>query len=623
MKKRLIIFAVLVVPVRVFCTTAAIDSSYSYDYTQPPEFQPSLNSEFSSLASGVTDVMVNPAGILRVPTLEVALGGSALVTNPIKSDENKVYVNDVSAVGIQDSPNSRAYARLTDDRSASTQEARPISINEDYSKGGGLNFFGATYRIADWLAVSISRKRPTEISFNYQALAPVLASAQADFRGTSVEAGGAGNSVGITSDGTAEVLIGGTVVSQSNGPVWSGFLQQGTSEVNWLNASANDSITDQNSIVISTAVKTGGINWGLNIMPETIDLNLDNDAYIMSDSGNSNLKVYIPNFDFSSTEEAIFWATQECTTPDGFRTIEVETLAGSQLASAKVAGQYSASFVRMDLGMQWDPTDYLSFGGVYENFNDATVKLEGVTYVYVQHMIDTSAHFPTLEGSTYFDPFLSSPTHEVDTENAIRNVLTMQPIELPRKLRFGFALKKPILIAVDWEQWQNEYQFSSDPAHPDTAHNISVKNISFLKLGLESRIATLPMIVRGSITGMFKPETSDPQTEANLDKLYSTTPLIPVDGNIYLGFGVYNGELGIGVGGGGLPLVQALMFDMSSLVKVFYSNIYYKWGDWQVSYLFTLDPVLTGFSSDISTTAGQDSKIDLMQTSTLSVGFKF
>jgi hypothetical protein len=58
-------------------------------------------------------------------------------------------------------------------------------------------------------------------------------------------------------------------------------------------------------------------------------------------------------------------------------------------------------------------------------------------------------------------------------------------------------------------------------------------------------------------------------------------------------------------------------------MKVFYANIYYTRGIWQVSYLMTMDPVLTGFSSDVSTTAGEGSNIRLMQTSTLSIGFKF
>ena len=69
--------------------------------------------------------------------------------------------------------------------------------------------------------------------------------------------------------------------------------------------------------------------------------------------------------------------------------------------------------------------------------------------------------------------------------------------------------------------------------------------------------------------------------------------------------------------------MQAIMLDMSSIMKVFYTNIYFMRGNWQMSYLMTMDPVLTGFASDISTTAGEDSDVKLMSTSTLSMGFKF
>ena len=623
MKKFILLLMLLTIPFGALSETAMVQSSYLYDYNQPPEFQPSLNSQFTSLSSSVVDVSANPAGLMHVTTLEIAVGGSAYVSNPIKSDKNTFSVDDIDLGGIQNSPNSRAYARLTDDRSAVTPESRPVNIDEDYSKGGGITFLGMTYRVADWLAFSVTRKRPTSISFNYQATAPVMVDARADFTGTSIEAGGAGNFISVRNDGTIEVLANG-VVYTSEVSAWNGFLHQGTSEVNWVNGTFDDSLFNNNSVVLSAAAKTGQFSWGLNVMPETVEMDLNNAVSVVSDSGNTNPKVYLPNIDFASTGDAIAWVTMEAGLPSGYRSIEVETLAGQQIGAAQVAGKYSGSLTRMDFGMQWEPTDFLSFGAVYENFNRATLKLEGVDIIqYVEHRIDTSSQFPTQEGSTYWDPYLPAPTHEVDTENVIRNTLTMQPIELPVKVKFGMALKKPFLIAADWEQWQNEYEFSSDPGHPDTAHLISLSNISFIKLGIESQLWALPVIIRGSVTGLLKPSTNDPTTQKSLDDLFSQSTVVPVDGNIYLGFGVFDGEFGLGVGGGGLPLIQAMTFDVSELAKVFYSNVYYKRGNWQVSLLSTVDPVLTGFSSDLSNTPGTSSDLKLMQTTTLSLGVKF
>ena len=611
-------------PFKAFCATGTIDSHYSYDYSQPPEFQPSLNSQFTTLAGGVTDIYANPAGILRVNTFEVAVGVSGYVQNPIKSDENRVYIDDVNLRGTQTSPNSRAYVRFTDDRSAITAESRPVTIDEDYAKGGGVNFFGMTYRMSDWLAFSVSRKRPSAFTFNYQMLTPILLDAKSDFRGTTVEAGGPGNYINIRNDGTIEVVVGGIAMATSEIAAWSGFLSQGTGEVNWVDGTFDNTIVNQNSIVLTAAAKTGPVSWGLNVMPMTVDIELNNEVSVSSDPGNSNITFYIPNLNFSSTFDALAWVTFEAGNASGYRSIEVETRAGQQIGTAKVAGKYSASLTRMDLGMQWDPLDYLSIGAVYENFNGATLDLKGVEVIQeVKHWVDTSSKMPTLEGQSYWDPFLTTPTHEVDTENVIRNTLSFNPIELPKKIKVGAAFKKPILFAVDWEQWMNEYKFSSDPGHPDTAHNITLSNISFVKLGAESRIMFTPLTVRGSLTGMFKPTTDDKATEDSLDNLFSNLPIVPVDGNIYFGFGLFDGECGFGFGGGGLPFLQAIMLDMSSIMKVFYANIYYTRGIWQVSYLMTMDPVLTGFSSDISTTAGEGSTIRLMQTSTLSIGFKF
>ncbi|MFH1710473.1 MAG: hypothetical protein ABH860_05355 [bacterium] len=619
----------LFLPLGAFCATGTIDSSYSYDYTQPPEFQPSLNSQFTALSGSVTDIYANPAGIMHINTLEVAVGVSGFVQNPVKSDDNIVYVDDTNMGGIENSPNSRTYLRLTDDRAVITPEARPITINENYSKGGGVNFFGITYRMSDWLAFSISRKRTTAITFDYQLLAPLLLDARADFRGTSFEAGGTGDYIQIRNDGTVEVVIGGVTMGTSEVSAWSGFLTQGTGEVNWLSGTFDNTIINNNGIVFSAAAKTGQVSWGINIMPMTYDLELNNEVTVTSDSNNSNLKFYLPDLDFSSTFEALSWITSECSQQSGYRTVEVETLTGKELGSAKIAGKYSASFTRMDFGMQWNPNDFFSMGAVYENFNSATLDLKGVNVIqYVKHRVDTTSRMPTLESESYWNPFLGTPTyevttHEVDTEETIRNTLTMHPIELPRKIKIGAAFKKPLLFAVDWEQWLNEYQYTKDPGHPETAHYITLSNISFIKFGGETRLLFLPVMMRGSLTGMFKPTSDDAATQNSIDDLYSTLPIVPVDGNLYFGFNIMDGEFGFGFGGGGLPLMQAVMLDMSSIMKIFYTNIYYTKGIWQVSYLMTMDPVLTGFESDISTTAGQTSELRLMSTSTLGIGVKF
>jgi len=618
-----ILLLIFLLPFGAFCTTGVIDSNYSYDYTQPPEFQPSLSSQFTALSGSVTDIFANPAGIMHVNTFEVAIGLSQFVQNPINDDENIIYVDDSNMGGMENSPNSKAYVRLTDDRAVATAEARPITINEEYSKGGGVNFFGMTYRISDWLAFSISRRRTTAITFNYKMLTPVMLDAKADFRGTSIEAGGTGNYLKIRNDGTIEAVISGMPFT-SEVSAWSGFLNQGTTEVNWVDGTFENTIEVQNGIVLSAGVKTGQLSWGLNVMPMTYDMELNNEIFISSDNNNSNLTFFMPKIDFGSSEEAVNWATSECGTSSGYRSMSVEALAGQQIGSAKIAGKYSASLMRMDLGMQWDPADFFSIGAVYENFNGAVLDMKGVNVVqYVQHRVDTTSQMPVGTTESYWNPYFASPTHEVDTERIIRNTLTMQPIELPRKLKLGIAFRKPVLFAVDLEQWLNEYKFTSDPGHPETAHYISLSNISFVRLGMESRLSFLPMIMRGSLTGMLKPTSDDPETEKNIDDLYANLPVVPVDGNIYFGFGVMDGELGLGVGGGGLPLMQAVMFDVSSIAKAFYANVYYMKGNWQVSYLMTMDPVLTGFSSDISTTAGETSDIRLMQTSTLSIGFKF
>lgn len=298
MKNLLLILPIIVIlPFGALCATGIIDSSYTYDYTQPPEFQPSLNSQFTALAGGVTDVFANPAGIMRVNTFEAAVGASGFVRNPIRSDENIIYVDDADLSGIENSPNSRAYFRLTDDRTAVTPEPRPITIDEDYSKGGGINYFGMTYRLSDLLAFSVSRKRPTAVTFDYQASVPFMLDAQADFRGTSFEAGDAGDYINIRDDGTIEVIVSG-VSYTSEVSAWSGFLRQGTSEVNWMSGTFSNSIVNQNSVVISAAAKTGQFLWGLNVIPMTVDMELNNEVYVQSDSNNTNIKFYLPNIDF-------------------------------------------------------------------------------------------------------------------------------------------------------------------------------------------------------------------------------------------------------------------------------------------------------------------------------------
>ncbi|MFC1559623.1 hypothetical protein ACFL4F_00815 [Candidatus Margulisiibacteriota bacterium] len=613
-------------PVHCHGLTADISNTYLYDYTQPPLFQPSLNGEFTSLSDSVTTVRANPAGLMKVNTIEVAVGMSGLVRNPIASRSDTYFINDqVMDAEDFDGATANIALRFTDDRTATTPEARQIPLLDEYSKGGGINYFGLAFRVSENLGFGFARERPTALSINMNATMPQMVDINFDMRGFN-NIDGSGDGLLIRDDGFIEVWDDNAPVATSDAAVYDRFLDQSTNEVNWINVNLSNTVVNQQSIVVTAGFKTGPIDWGVNVIPITYNMNIDNNISIVSDDNNGNIGFLYPDLNESFTSfEAMYWVTMESTVADGYISKEVATrpTQEAQIAGAVVAGRYSGSALRMDIGAMWEPNDGFSAGFMYENFNGAKLILSGTNVVhYVQNYIDQNSEMPTVEGEVWY-PYYDAPTHETEAEKFIMLGSTLPPIVLPSKLKFGFAFKKPLVFALDWEQWQSEVGINTDPGSPEAAAIAKLSNLTFLKAGLESRLFFLPILFRGSLTMMMKPSTDDPDMQNSFDDLFSTVPILPIEGNMYFSLNVGKGEVGIGGGGGGLPLTAALGADMTKIAKIYYTDIYYAEEFWRVSYQMTTDPILTGIDSDFSGESIDMNSLKLATTSTLSIGLKF
>jgi len=632
MKKTIYLFVLLsllagsLYPVHGAALTADVRNTYLYDYTQPPLFQPSLNGQFTSLSDSVTTVLANPAGIMKVNTIEAVFGVSGLIHNPIVSKAETLYLND-RTMEPQDAQGADVgiSIRFTDDRNSSTPEARPIPLLDEYSKGGGINYFGLTFRVSDGLGFAFSRQRPTALNINMNLTIPEMVDITADMRGFK-QTDDDGNGFQIRQDGYIEILQNDIVTGTSEAGMYTGFLDQSTNEVNWINIKMNNTVVNQQSIIVSTGLKTGQVDWGMNIIPITYNIDYDNNVSIYSDENNGNMKYLVPDIlGDPGSFEVFWWATVEATSEAGYFAKEIATHPTNevQLGGIVSAGKYSGSALRMDIGAKWEPNDAFSVGFMYENFNGARLIMSGTNIVhYARHYVDVNSEMPTLEGDVWY-PYLDEPTHEADAEKYIQLGSTLPPIVLPIKLKFGFAFKKPIVLALDLEQWQSDVGINTDPGSTEGGTTATFHNLSFIKAGMESQLFFLPILFRGSLTMLMKPSTDDPDIQKSLDDTYASIPVIPVEGDIYFSGKISKGELGFGLGGGGLPLTMAMGADMSKIARIFFTDIYYAEEFWRVSYQMTTDPILTTLKSDLSGETLDASSLKLATTSTLSVGFKF
>lgn len=620
----------------------AADVNYPYvniNLQLPPSENPfpGFGNYFSTLSFGMKSALWNPASLGKLKLSETSLSmisdnRSYLLENTSKVAEKSGTIE--AGEGSSGSAGRYAYFfRYPKDigTGINTKEVEILSSINYATSGTGINFTSA-HKLTDWLVVGFATENPLGANIELAGEFPVTARINTNFYGQKI------GDMQISNDGKLKYTFssGGTIATyESTKPLWSGFLsQEATIPFNSITESRNN-INFQSPYVGTIASKLGNFYAGINMIPISASANIDNDVRAVINADTQNVFFYTPNFDKNSESELANWINDpdKYGSPEGYLRKQIVLPAREILANAKYRGFYSASTARLDLGAMYDLTDWLTLGFSMENIGGASLNFKGNGIAsYINHRDINTAEAGSLEdivspgGKNTIDFFTDT---WVTTDEVGENKLYLEPEKnytLPKKIRYGFALKRPFLIAVDYEQNLNSITIPGSVE----SKNIIISNLSFLRIGTESELFNLPFWMRSGVTFILKPTVTglDQEAQENLDK-YFKYGVIPVKLDFGYTLNLWSYEIGESFGINLTPMLSLLQLDTTNidLSKIVYYSFSLQKDAWQVSYLYQIDPASTGAAFK-NKPAGADGKkefnfSDIKFVQTLGVTYRF
>lgn len=596
---------------------------------------PGLGTYYSTLACGMKSALWNPASLGRLKLSESSV---AVSNDPGRLHNLRNYKIAEQSGTFETSSDGGAggayglFLRYPSQIGGgiNTKEV-DVQADIDHTTATSGVDYSAALKINDWLTIGFDTMSPLSGALNTAGEMPTTGRAitsmyNADFGQMKIDADGILNF-------TYEQ--GGTVITyESAAPVWSGFLSQEVTLPVISLAELRNNVNIQAPYVGTVAANFNKFSFGFNVIPVAATANIENSVRTVVSADTSDQAVYSPSFDPTDQADIFDWVNN----PDrygssaGYDTKTIDLPNGEMVATSHYQGYYAASTARLDLGMQYEVNDWVTLGLAYENIGGASLDFRGnglASYL-------SYREFNTAEVSNLFDPGTSgswSPftdrwitTFEVGDSNLALEQEKSYP--LPKRLRYGIAIKRPFLIAIDFENNQVPITFNTNENGVDKVINVS--GINYVRLGVETKVFTLPWRVRSGLTLMSKPTITGLTAEAqeNVDRAFRFGYL-PVDFNLGTDFNswgtIWGGSLGVNPG----SLISLAQIDITNvdLTKTVFYNLYIQRDAWLVNYLFQVDPLATAAAYSARTVpAGEEKKFevaDLKFVQTLGVTYRF
>ena len=624
-------------------TAQAADVNFPYgriNLKLPPieDPYPGLGSYYSAYSCGLKSVLWNPASLGKVKLTEASISifspADAYSYNKISKVEEKRGTFEVGAGSGISGKATMDYALFFRPYNAvtgiglATKEVE-IQSNLNYSTSGtGINF-SAAQRMNDWLIVGFTSNNPIDADIALAGNFPVTGRVGLNLYGKSM-----GN-MAVATDGKLKYTItsgGITTTPETTTAAWGGFLTQevtipltGVSEL-------RDSLNIQSPYTGTIATQYKKFYAGLNFIPISANAEINNDVRTVVNSDVPDQLFYVPNFNPDDPSSGTSWLADpdKYGTSAGYSRKQIILPAGDVVANAKYRGFYSGNTTRMDLGFMYDISDMFTVGMALENINGATLTMKGNGLsAYYDHR-----DFSTSEVDTLLQPGQNSSWTPI-TDSWITSfeagdkVLSLDPEKvypLPKKFRLGAAVKFPFLITIDYEQ--NQTPITIRPS--DEASKITVSNLNFLRLGMESSLFRLPLIFRLGTTVMFKPTVTggDQKTQDSIDKAFKFMVLpLKMDFGSTIDLWGYKYEDSIGFNA--LSIINLLQVDTNNidLSKMLYYSMAVEKDVWQIKYLYQVDPGSTAAAYGTKSPGSDGKKTfdfgDVKFMQTLGVTYKF
>lgn len=564
---------------RINLKTAPIENAY-----------PGLGNYYSAISKGIDTFMWNPASLTSI---KYAQGSISLISELKTFDYSRNYETEDGQESIGDSDEFSIGYFFTDDENVTTPATREHTGHASYQTQATGMVYKQGMKVNDWLAFGIVSQSNVGFSLDLSGSFPTITKTQANFYDSQDIFGGP-----LSIDGNGYITYthteegGGTYEYTTTSPLWSGFLNQSsTIPLNVIVEARNDISIDPGT-TLGGAAKWENISFGAHFTPISATANVNNNVRAVINDGTADVFIYQPDFDFDDEVGALNWLQDpnQYGSESGYKRNIVTVPAGEVVAEARYKGFYQASAMRSDLGLNFDLYDVLTLGIVLENFNGAVLNFRGQgRTAYVNSRISTAEPAGMDDPSEEFnwDLFADEFTPVDGTEDLFLE--EQINVELPKKLRVGLALKKPFLIALDYEQNQTPVKYQ------DTQNNsiITVSNLSFLRVGVETQVFVLPIWLRSGTSLMLKP-TIDGASQEVIDSINNIFQfgVVPVSFDMGGEINLYGTHIGADFGINATTILSLYQLDglNQDLGKVGYYDIFVSNGPWQVKYLAAIDP---------------------------------
>lgn len=599
----LVLVAFAVAPTIVLAANVT-GSAFPYGNVQlsSPPFDhpwPGLGSDYSTLSRGVETVMWNPASLAKTNYTDASL---AVMMGSGLSTLDKKYNTEDKDQNFGGLGNEKMSFFFTGDQTVTTLATREHTGQAGYAvQGTGINYKQGL-RINDWLTLGIVSRSDIGASVDTAGDFPMFGRFTADFASNQFTLGNT-LTINIDQNGYPTLTItpeGGSSYTQKLADkIWSGFLNQKSTVPFDVIVDANNNLSVSAPLTMAGAAQWHNLAVGLSLTPISASCDIDNSARAVIRPGTPDIYFYQPNLDPNNEQSIQNWLQDpnQYGTELGYVRNTVRVPAGETVAEAKYRGFYTASAARFDLGATYDLSDNFVFGLALENLNGATLDFKGNGITSYVNTRITTFEAPPLDPTQQFNWSIFNDNFSTVEGTAQYYLEDQLKAELPKKIRFGVAVKKPMIIALDYEMNQTPINFKYQDKTTQQTNIGSVTNLSTVRLGIETQMFTLPWWLRSGVSVMLKPtlgNVTDKNMQDSFDKAFK--------------FGVLPTALELGteadfwgVTGGAAfgtnlnPLIAAAQGDTLDLdlSKVIFYDIYAGRGQWTFSYIATFDPGAT------------------------------
>ncbi len=542
---------------------------------------PGIGLYYGSLAKGMSTALWNPAGLTKIPTVEatamIPMGAfSSSFSQNFKIEDNEFEAESGFSNGIY----------FTDDISDLVKKERTATSSIGYNNPGSSLEFDQAIKFNDWLAVGVKTLNPLDASWDVAGSVPVTSKYSSDLSNFNQ------GDLSIT-DGRLTYTVGG-VPFTSTDRVWSSFLNQNLILPTTAKASLRNSVSLQNSMTITGAVKYGQFSAGVNITPITVQSEFDNSVKAIVSTTASDLVFYTPDFDGDNPLDVADWTTDPARygAQAGYKESVIKVPEGEVVADTRWSGIYSGSCVRQDLGLMWDPQPWVSFSLVAENFGSAVLDMKGkgLSY-YANHRFNTEA--PSVDPAEGIDwsPFEYGSTDFVFPDGQGLYMEPSKTYELPKKIRYGMNITKPFLIALDYEIRSNPMIVQVVDS-TGTKVDVGISNINVLRVGSEMQLFRLPLWFRGGIGVVSKPTADNAEVQAKIDSTFPEgIPFLPAKLDLGLQTEITGAKTGLALGVDAMSAISLYSVDLlySNIAKPLFWTLYTGKDNWKLSYTAAAD----------------------------------